>query len=196
MLDPLIAGGIGIGWAAAGVALFSALGSRRVDPRLVLAGYRPSELLLGRLLLLEGLALVLAAGFGAVMMVTSRPAQPTALLLGLVTTGLIAVPLGLVIAAVLPQELEGTMALIGIIGIEMAIQPPSPLLPLYGPLTLMERAAGDGAGSGGPLLHAIAVAAMLLAVALVLWARRLPAIPAWTAASNAEVGRAGGGSSA
>lgn len=194
VLDPLVAGGIGMGWVAAGAALFSALGSRRVDPRLVLAGYRPSELLLGRLLLLEGLAVVLAAGFGALMTVTSRPAQPAALLLALVTTGLIAVPLGLVIAAVLPQELEGTMALIGIIGIEMAIQPPTPLLPLYGPLKLMEQAAGDGAGSGGPLLHAMAVAALLLAVALVLWARRLPATPALTAAPNAELGRTGAGS--
>ena len=180
-LDPLLAGGIGIGWVAAGAALFSALGARRVDSRLVLAGYKPVELLVGRLLLLEGLMLLLAGVFGVLMVVTSRPARPTALVLALVTAGLVAVPLGLLIAALLPQELEGTMALIGVIGIEMAIQPPPPVLPLYGPLKLMERAAGEPVSSAGPILHAIVAATVLLGVALVFWRRRLPPAPTCTA---------------
>lgn len=178
VLDPLIAGGVGMGWVAAGAALFSALGSRRVDPRLVLAGYRPSELLLGRLGLLDGMVLLLAVAFGALMTVASDPSEPAVLMLALVTTGLIAVPLGLLIAAVLPQELEGTMALIGTIGIEMAIQPPSPVLPLYGPLRLMERAAGGAVSIVEPLAHAVGVAVLLLLLALVLLARRLPAAAA------------------
>lgn len=53
------AGSIGMGWAVSGAALFSALAARRLDPRLVLTGYRPVELLGGRLLVLQTLALVL-----------------------------------------------------------------------------------------------------------------------------------------
>ena len=48
--DPfaLVAGGIGMSWSVASAALFAVLAARRVDPRLVLAGYRPRDLLLGR----------------------------------------------------------------------------------------------------------------------------------------------------
>ena len=40
-------------FSIAGASIFVALTARPVDQRLILAGYRPWELLLGRLLLLE-----------------------------------------------------------------------------------------------------------------------------------------------
>ncbi len=46
-------GGIAMAFSIAGASIFVALTARPVDQRLVLAGYRSHELLLGRLLLLE-----------------------------------------------------------------------------------------------------------------------------------------------
>ena len=129
-IDALVAGGIGVGWVVAAAALFSSLASRRVDPRLVLTGYRPLELLLGRLLFLYAFAALMVVLFGALMTALSRPADPLALILAIASTGLVAVPLGLAIAALLPRELEGTMVLIGVIGVEMAVHRPGLFLHL------------------------------------------------------------------
>jgi len=60
-------GGIGLSWSIAGAALYSALAARPVDRRLVLDGYRPFELLAGRVLLLTSFGLVLATAFTAMM---------------------------------------------------------------------------------------------------------------------------------
>jgi hypothetical protein len=46
------AGGVGMAFAVAGATLFSTISSAEVDRRLVLGGYRPVELVLGRLLFL------------------------------------------------------------------------------------------------------------------------------------------------
>jgi hypothetical protein len=72
--DPFVfvAGGIGMAWSVAGAALFSMLAARRIDPRLVLSGYRPHELLLGRLLLLEAFALALLFAFTALIRTNER----------------------------------------------------------------------------------------------------------------------------
>ena len=56
--DPFVAGGVGMAFSIAGATLFSVLSSREVDQRLVLGGYRPIELLLGRLLFLGPFGLV------------------------------------------------------------------------------------------------------------------------------------------
>ena len=48
----IIAAGVGMAFAISGATLFSVLSSGDVDQRLVLSGYRPHELLLGRLLFL------------------------------------------------------------------------------------------------------------------------------------------------
>jgi hypothetical protein len=45
-----ITGGIAMAFSIAGASIFAALTAREADQRLVLAGYRPYELLLGRLL--------------------------------------------------------------------------------------------------------------------------------------------------
>lgn len=173
-LDALVSGGVGTAWVTAGAALFAALAARDVDPRLVLAGYRPWEILTGRLILLDVVALVLAAVFTAVMLGLSSPPEPLALIAALASTVVVAVPLGLLIAGILPKELEATMVLIGVVGIQMAIQPPSVFLPLYGALELMQTAAAGSGPMTGPLLHAFLLAPACMGIALLLWARRLP----------------------
>lgn len=172
----LVAGGTGMAWSVAGAALFLALASRRTDQRLVLAGYRPVELLAGRLLCLEGLALVLVGLFSILMARLSAPPDAGALVLALALTGLIGVPLGLAVASVFPHELEGALTLIAVVGIEMSLPVSSglaPLLPLYGPLRLLEVARWTGGGIGFPVLHATVSAGLLLSVSVYLWWRRV-----------------------
>lgn len=171
-----VAGGTGMAWSVAGAALFLALAARQTDQRLVLAGYRPLEVLAGRLLCLEGLAFVLVAVFSVLMLTLSAPTSPGALVLALVLTAAIAVPLGLAVAALLPRELEGALTLIGIVGIEMSLPVDSdlaPVLPLYGPLRLLDAARAAGTDGGLPILHAVVTTVVLLAVAAVLWWRRV-----------------------
>jgi hypothetical protein len=172
----LVAGGTGMAWSVAGAALFLALAARRTDQRLVLAGYRSLEVLAGRLLCLEGLASVLVVVFSVLMVTLSAPTSPGPVVLALVLTAAIAVPLGLAVAALLPRELEGALALIGIVGIEMSLPIDSdlaPALPLYGPLRLFGGAHAVGTDVWFPILHAAVWATVLLAVAALFWWRRV-----------------------
>ena len=47
-------GALGMSWSVACAALFAVLAAREAEPRLVLIGFRPVELMLGRFLLLLG----------------------------------------------------------------------------------------------------------------------------------------------
>ena len=175
--DPftLVAAGIGMGWSTAGAALFSVLAARHSDPRLVLAGYRPGELLLGRLVLLEALALALLVVVAALVVAASRPPHTGSLLAGLALCAWIGVPLGLAAAALLPRELEGTLAIVGVVGIDMSVPPTAaaaPALPFYGASDLLHAAAGSGDGGLGAVAHALAYGLGLLLVAVALWTRR------------------------
>ena len=169
-------GALGMAWSIAGATLFAILAARRVDPRLVQAGYRPWELLLGRLLLLESFAAVLLAGFSTLVVVLSAPERPGMLGPALALEAVVAVPLGLAVATLLPRELEGTLAIIGIVGIEMSVPTTYGLafiLPLYGPLKLIEIAVGSADAVAPAVVHALLYAAGLFLIAAALWTRRV-----------------------
>ena len=181
----LVAGGIGMGWSMAGAALFSVLASRRSDPRLVLAGFRPAELLVGRLLLLLALALAILAAFAALIVTTSRPDDALLLVLGLALAALVGVPLGLAVAALLPRELEGTMTIIGVVGINMSIAPSNALaalLPFNGSTELLYASGGSDYATAPAVVHGTAYGLALFALAVAAWTRRVrvrrPAAPA------------------
>jgi hypothetical protein len=59
-----------------GATLFSILSSSDVDQRLVLSGYRPHELLLGRLAFLGPLGLAIATAFSVLMTTASSRPDP------------------------------------------------------------------------------------------------------------------------
>jgi hypothetical protein len=170
-----VAGAIGLGFAVAGAAFFTMLAARAVDPRLVLAGWRPGQLVGGRLVLLDGLAAVVGAGFLAVMWLLWRPPHPVGLVLAIASTALVSVSIGLAVAALLPRELEGTLLVIVFIGVQMSVPASSaagPWTPLWASMRLTEIATAGG-GLLAPVLHALAWAAALLLVAVVSWRRRL-----------------------
>jgi hypothetical protein len=143
------AGGVGMAFAIAGATLFSTLSSAEVDQRLVLGGYRPVELLVGRMLFLGPLGLAIAAAFSLLMAALSDLTDPWLVFLGIAVVALQSVPLGLAVGAALARELEGTLVIIGVVGIQMAADPDSVVarvLPFHEPQAII-IAGVDGHGA-------------------------------------------------
>jgi len=169
-------GGVGMAFAVSGASLFSVLSSREVDQRLVLTGYRPIELLLGRLFFLGPLGLIIGGGFSAVMAIMSSPARPWVMALGVAAVALEALAFGLAVGAIVPLELEGTLILIGVIGIQLAVQLNSTLskaLPFYGPRRLIVSSLVTRGPIAGPLLQTAAYGIALLTIARIFNSRRI-----------------------
>jgi hypothetical protein len=172
----LSAGGIGMAFAVSGATLFSVLSSQNVDQRLILGGYRPIELLLGRLLFLGPLGLVIAAGFSGLMSVLSQPQQPWVLVLGVALVALQSVPFGLAVGSALSSELEGTLVLIGVVGMQLAVGADAmvaKVLPFYGPRRLIEAAGHHHGAIAGPVIQTAIYGAVLLLVARLFMNRRI-----------------------
>ncbi|MGO8687346.1 MAG: hypothetical protein ACLQT7_09255 [Candidatus Dormibacteria bacterium] len=170
-------GALGMSWSIASAALFSVLAARAVEPRLVLAGNRPAELMVGRFLLLLAVGGVLA-GIGAVgMTLVSQPVSEGALLAACALVPVVAVALGLAVGAVLPHDLEGVLVIIGVVGVQLSLNQSTwlnLLLPLDGPMQIAYRAGGQSASAVGPmLLHSLLSTVVLLALAAVVWSRKV-----------------------
>ncbi len=175
----LVAGSIGVSWAVAAAGLFGILGWRQADPRLALAGAGPGEGLVGRLLLLLVLAAGLLVVFTPQILLRSAEliAEPATYVLALVAMAVVSIPLGLAIGAIVPRELEGTLVLIGVVGVGMSVPPDTAgawVLPLWGPLQILGVSAGwtDASAVDGAL-HVAVVTVVLFAVAAWRWRRRL-----------------------
>jgi hypothetical protein len=172
---PLKVGVIGIAWTIAGAAFFLGLSSLRVDERLILAGYHRSELAIGRVVFLSVLTLPLVIIHGLLITVTSR-GDTSPIVLAVASSAAVGLVLGLALAALLPRELEGSLALIAIVGVQISLPSHSAIsaaMPLHGPIQLA-NVAWDRTGSIiPPLLHAITAAVVLLSVFIALWGRRL-----------------------
>lgn len=171
----LSVGVIGVAWTIAGGAFFLGLSSRRVDERLTLVSYRPSELAAGRLLFLAALAAVVVAIYSSLLTVLSD-ADSGPLVLAVASTGVVAIALGLALAALLPRELEGTLALIAVVGLQASLPHDLALgvaLPFHGATQLVGVAWASSGAVLPHLLHTAAATGALLLVFLVLWSRRL-----------------------
>lgn len=174
----VVAGAIGVSWAVAAAGLFGMLGWRRVDPRLALVGARPVDGMLGRLLVGGALAFGLVAAYAPLMLARTTIIDDAATFVGgLVGIALVSVPLGLVIGALAPRELEGTLVLVGIVGVESSIPPDTALasaLPLYGPFEVLRASIGvPDVSVSAAIVHGAVTTALLVGVAHLLWRRRL-----------------------
>jgi hypothetical protein len=171
-----VAGGVGMAFSISGATLFSILSSREVDQRLVLSGYRPIELLLGRLLFLGPFGLLIAAGFATLMWTVSNPARPWLLAYGVAMVALVAVPFGLAVGAAVPNELEGTLVLIGVVGMQLATRSgavASKVLPFYGARRLIDASAQHDGAIAWPSLLTVAYAFGLLVLARLFVSQRV-----------------------
>jgi hypothetical protein len=188
--DAIASGGIGMAFAVSGATLFSAISSLAVDQRLVLGGYRPIELLIGRVLFLGPLGLVIAALFAGLMGAVSHPERPVLLGVAVGIVALQSVPFGLAVAAIVPRELEGTLVVIGVVGMQMATHGSgvvSKTLPFYGPRRLIDVAVSGDGSVAGALLQTALYGLALLVIARVFIGTRLVVHPP-AAASAAPTG--------
>lgn len=125
---------LGIGWAVATLALFSHVGARRLDQRLGVIGASPTGLFFGRQLAVVVTGLGLAGIYFVIVALTQEIPRLPALALLLVTTVLISAPLGAVVSLVVPRELEGALALLTIMTLQLLVDPAdavAKLLPLW-----------------------------------------------------------------
>lgn len=123
-----------MGWAIATLAAFSYIGARRLDQRLAVVGASPTTLFLGRQLALIAIGLLVAGVYFLLVVATQDVPRPLALGLLLVTTVLIAAPLGAVFSLVVPRELESALALLSLMALQLLVDPDdavAKLLPLW-----------------------------------------------------------------
>lgn len=173
-----VTGGIAMAFSVAGASIFAALTARPVDQRLVLAGYHPYELLLGRLLGLELFGLVVSALFSAIMILGTGPAHPAQMAAGVELVALTSVPFGLAVGALAPHELEGVLILIGVVGIQLTLdstQTIAKLLPFWGPQSLIGHSVGISPSPETAPLVALGYAGALLGAAMYIAHTRAPA---------------------
>ncbi|MGH8774901.1 MAG: hypothetical protein ACRDWI_06930 [Jiangellaceae bacterium] len=170
-------GTIGAGWAIAVAALFVMIGSRRFDQPLLLAGFRPTELLMGRVLTVLALSAVITPLFALVIR-SQREIDLPLLTAATALSAVVAVTIGVLAAALVPREMEGVLVVIGVIGIQMSGDPQS-WMPLWGASQLIRHAAGvtDAGTFGAALAHTAIYTVALLAVAVAVWARRVNVQP-------------------
>ncbi len=191
----VVTGGVVMAFSVAGAAMFASFATRPVDQRLMLAGYRPYELLLGRLLLLEVLGVLVAALFSVVMTLGTGPSDTPALVGGVALVAFTSVPFGLALGALAPQELEGTLILIGVVGIQLTTESSqlvAKLLPFWGPQRLLTHSIDTTVAIGAAVPVDIAYSLALLLVAVYAIGRRAPAISGAAGARIAHGGREAG----
>jgi hypothetical protein len=163
---------IGVGWAVATLALFSHVGARRLDQRLSVIGASPTALFFGRQLALAAVG-VLVAGvyFGLVAVTQDDLPRLAGVALLLVTTVLIGAPLGALVSLAISRELEGALALLSIMALQLLVDPAgatAKLLPLWSTRELTAYAIeehGSGSLSSGTSHFAL----MMTVCVLIAW---------------------------
>jgi hypothetical protein len=114
---------LGLGWALSTAALFAGSAARDIEPRLRLSGYRAYHLHLGRLLALWTVGIGLSVPYFLLIRFDQHDVRYGAIGLIMALTVATAAPFGLVLSAVLPRELEGTLVLLVVVGLQMMLDP-------------------------------------------------------------------------
>lgn len=169
---------IGIGWAVSTLTLFVVNAARSIDPRLRLTGASVTDIIGGRLMAMTGAGLALGLGYWALVSVDQDLRRPWAIGPMMLLTALVAAPFGSLIAAVLPRELEGALALLTVCAVQMLADPGgliAKLMPFWSARELGTYAV-DGVGTNylwRALLHAAATWLLCTGGTLAVFAWRL-----------------------
>lgn len=175
-----VIGGIALAFSLTGAPIFASIAARAADQRLVLTGYRPFEIVLARLLVLEAYGAIVALAFAGIMVAHSDPAHPALMIGGVVMVAVVAVPFGLVLGGLLPSELEAVLVMIGAVGIQLTLDQTArvaKLLPFWGPRQLLEGSIDTAISTPHAVEAGLAYAAVLLGVMFTLAFRRLRVAP-------------------
>lgn len=160
---------LGLGWALSTAALFAGSAAREIEPRLRLSGYRAYHLHLGRLLALWTVGLALSVPYFLLVRFDQHDVRYGAIALIMLLTVATAAPFGLVLSAVLPRELEGTLVLLIVFGLQMMLDPAGTaarLLPFWASREIGTYAVDhtDGGYLSRGLVHGIVFAVALTAL--------------------------------
>jgi hypothetical protein len=174
---------IGVGWAVATLALFSHVGARSLDRRLGVVGASPTALFFGRQLALLAVGVVMAAAYFVLVAATQDDLpRLSAVLLLLVTTVLISAPLGALVSLVITRELEGALALLSVMALQLLSDPDgsaAKLLPLWSTRELsayaIQASGADSLPTG--LLHFALTFVLCVAAAWTASTLRLRPVP-------------------
>lgn len=172
----------GLSWAASTMAFFAGISAAEVEPRLQLAGWRRRRLVGGRLLGLLALAGSLTLVF-FVLVAVDRDVDSIGLVaLDFAVTTLTAMAVGTAVGALLTRELEGTLALFFLAGLQAVVNPSdawAKALPFWSSREIGTVAIDgpDAASLGSGIAHAAVVVAIATAVALLATERPRPRRP-------------------
>lgn len=178
-------GGVIVAFVAALVGLFVMQSALQADRRLVLAGFRPSETVVARLLVVIGATVVVVAVAAIATATKFTPVSWIALIASLLLLGLIYACIGALAGALL-DKLSATYAVLFLVITDVGVVqspmfrtipgPGSELLPGYGPLRAMyDGAFSVGFHAGAELALGAAWLVALVAVVLVVLRRALTA---------------------
>lgn len=169
---------IGIGWAVSTLTLFVVSAGRSIDLRLRLTGASVADIIGGQLLAMTGAGLALGLSYWALVSVDQDLRRPWAIGPMMLLTALAAAPFGSLIAALLPRELEGALALLTVCAVQMLANPGSliaKLMPFWSARELGAYAV-DGASTDflwRALLHAAVTWLLCTGGTLAVFAWRL-----------------------
>lgn len=170
---------IGVGWSVATLSLFSYIDARRLDRRLSVIGGSPSALFLGRqlALLLVGVAVV---GVYFTLVALTQPHLPRLFAVAalLMTAVLVSVPVGALVSIVIDRHLEGALALLPLMALQLLVDPNDALakmLPLWSTreLTTYVVDGGSGAHITVAIVHFAAMFALFFVAAWAVTVIRL-----------------------
>jgi hypothetical protein len=114
---------LGMGWALSTAALFAGSAARRTEPRLRLSGYRAHHLYLGRLIALWTVGVLLGLPYFALVRLDQHDVRYGAIALIMAITVFVSASFGLALSAILARELEGTLVLLIVVGLQMLVNP-------------------------------------------------------------------------
>jgi hypothetical protein len=169
---------IGIGWAVSTLTLFVVNAARSLDPRLRLGGASVLSLVGGRVLAMSGGGVALTAGYGLLVEVDQDLRRGWAAVLMMLLTALVAAPFGSLMGALLPRELEGALALLTVVCVQMLAHPEglvAKLMPFWSAREIAAYAV-DGTGASylwWGVLHAVVTWTLCAGGTLALFAVRL-----------------------
>lgn len=169
---------LGLGWALSTAALFAGGAARALEPRLRLSGYRIKHLVLGRLCALWTVGLALSVPYWVLIRLDQGEVRYGAIALIMTLTVAVSAPFGLALSAILPRELEGTLLLLIVVGMQMMMDPADKatrVLPFWFSREIGTYAVDhtDGGYLERGLVHGLAAAFALTIVVAALSAIRL-----------------------
>ena len=161
------------------LGLFQSIGAVQADERLGVCGYDRAELFASRLAsVVLGSALV-AGVSTAVLQWRVEPAAPVAAFGALTLAALLYGLVGMLVGAVLPRALEGSLVLVFLVdfddflssGLVDVDSPVLKLLPLHYPHDLFQAAVFDGTVAAGDALAGVAYLCAAFVAALAVYVR-------------------------